>query len=200
MWSFWRLRSGSAFGGGGRTRSLFLWSRTRSRKSWWTRVSWPSSGWKVAASRWPSRTRTGSSLAGGEGFDVFAGPGDAGGADEDHLERAAGEFGFGVQDGGVDLAAVGVALDGDVEGSEGLLGRVGDVLCEQDDSGAGPEGRGLVNEVFENVEEAALLEELEHGGGLAAGHDEAVDSFEVGGEANQLRGGAKTRRVFAWAS
>ena len=30
-------------------------------------------------------------VAGGEGFDVGAGAGDAGGADEDHLERAAGE-------------------------------------------------------------------------------------------------------------
>ena len=103
-------------------------------------------------------------LAGGEGFDVFAGSGDAGGADEDHLQRAAGKFGFGLQDGGVDLAAVGVAFDGDVEGTEGLLSRVGDVGSEKDDSGAGPEGWGLVNEVFENVEEATLLEELEHGG------------------------------------
>ena len=130
-------------------------------------------------------------VAGGEGLDGGAGCGDARGADEDHLERAAGEFGFGLDDGGVDLASVGVTFDGDVEGGEGLLRGVGNVLRKQYDSGAGSEGGGLVNEVLEEVEEAALLEELEHGGGLAAGHDEAVQSFEIGGQSNQLRRGAQ---------
>ena len=60
-------------------------------------------------------------VAGGEGFDPGAGVGDAGGADEDHFERAAGEGGGGGEDGGVDLAAVGVALYGDVQGGEGAL-------------------------------------------------------------------------------
>ncbi len=31
------------------------------------------------------------------------------------------------------------------------------------------------------------LKEFEHGGGLAAGHDEAVDAFKVGWEADELR-------------
>ena len=39
----------------------------------------------------------GVAVAGGEGFDGGAGAGDARGADEDHLERAAGERGFGVR-------------------------------------------------------------------------------------------------------
>jgi len=38
----------------------------------------------------------------------------------------------------------------------------------------------------EDVEEAIALEKFEHGGGLPAGHDEAVDTFEVGGEADEL--------------
>jgi len=50
-------------------------------------------------------------------------------------------------------------------------------VAEQDYTGAGSKGRDLVNEVLEEVEEAALLEKPEHGGGFAAGHDEAVDEW-----------------------
>src|SRR5258708_30098493 len=90
-------------------------------------------------------------VAGGEGFDVWAGVGDAGGANEDHLEGAAFECCRGGEDGGVDLAAVGVALDGDVEGGEGFLRGVFYVLGEEDRAGAGAEGWRGVNERFESV-------------------------------------------------
>src|SRR5271156_1021357 len=60
-------------------------------------------------------------VAGGEDFDPGAGAGDAGGADEYHLKGAAGEFGWGGEDSGVDLTSVGVAFDRDVEGAEGDL-------------------------------------------------------------------------------
>ena len=63
-------------------------------------------------------------VAGGEDFDARAGEADARCADEDHLQRAAGECGFGGEDRGVDLAAVGVAFDGDIEGGERALRRV----------------------------------------------------------------------------
>ena len=53
-------------------------------------------------------------FAGGEDFDLGTCARDAGCADEDHLELRAGERGGLGEDGGVDLAAVGVALDGDV--------------------------------------------------------------------------------------
>src|SRR6266568_8005332 len=119
-------------------------------------------------------------VAGGEGFDLGTGAGDAGGADEDHLEWAALEFGGGGEDGGVDLAAVGVALDGDVECGEGFLRWVRDFFGEEDRAGAGAEGRGAADEGLEGVEEVVALEELEHGGGLAAGHDEAVDFWWAG--------------------
>ncbi len=81
-------------------------------------------------------------VAGGEGFDLRASASDARGADEDHLERAAGEFCRFGKDGGVDLAAVGVALDGDVEGCERFLWRVLYVFCEEDCAGAGAKGWG----------------------------------------------------------
>ena len=125
-------------------------------------------------------------FAGGKGFDSGTGAGDARGADEDHLQRAAGEFGIRVEDGGVDLAAVGVALDGDVEGVEGFLRGLGDVFGEEDDSGAGAEGGSGMDEGLEDVEEAALLKEFEHSGGFAAGHDEPVDAFEVRGETDEF--------------
>src|SRR5580693_2809361 len=99
----------------------------------------------------------GEAVAGGEGFDFGAGVSDARGADEDHLEWAAGEFGRLGEDGGVDLAAVGVALDGDVEGGERFLCGVFYVFGEEDRAGAGAEGRGGFDEGLESVEEAATL-------------------------------------------
>ena len=50
---------------------------------------------------------------------------------------------------------------------------------EQDGAGAGAEGGGGANPGLEDFEEAIALEEFEHGGGFAAGHDEAGDSIEV---------------------
>jgi len=133
----------------------------------------------------------GEAVAGGEGFDGGAGEADAGGTDEDHFERAAGEGGVGGEDGGVDLAAVGVAFDGDVEGGERALGRVFDVVGEQDGAGARAEGGSGADPGLENVEEAVALEEFEHGGGFAAGHDEAIylasGAVEFGGRADETR-------------
>ncbi len=97
----------------------------------------------------------GEAVASREGFDLRAGVGDARGTDEDHLERAALECCGGGEDGGVDLAAVGVALDGDVEGGEGFLGGILYVFCEEDCAGAGAEGGGGFDEGLEGVEEAA---------------------------------------------
>src|SRR5260370_42674205 len=58
-------------------------------------------------------------VAGGEGFDLGAGVGDAGGAGEDHLERAGREVGGGGEAGGGDPAAGGCDRDGGCEGCEG---------------------------------------------------------------------------------
>jgi hypothetical protein len=113
-------------------------------------------------------------VAGGEGLDLGPGAGDARGADEDHLEGGAGEFGGGGEDGGVDLAAVGVAFNGDVEGGEGDLRGILYVVREQDCARAGAEGGEGADQGSEGFEEAVALQEFEHGGGLAAGDDEAV--------------------------
>jgi hypothetical protein len=123
--------------------------------------------------------------AGGEGFDVGAEAADARGADEDLFERTTGEGGFGEEDGGVILAAVGVALDGDVEDTEGALGGVFYVAGEQDAAGAGAEDGFSTDEGVEGVVEAGALEVPEEGGGLAAGKDEGVERGELVGFANE---------------
>lgn len=56
--------------------------------------------------------------AAGENFYLGPDLGDFWGSDENHLQGGAREGGFGVQDGGVQLAAVGVALYGDVQGGK----------------------------------------------------------------------------------
>jgi hypothetical protein len=127
-------------------------------------------------------------VAGGEDFDLWAGGEDAGSADEDgfHLScwlvGIAGQGGIEREDGGVVLTAVGVALDGDVEETEAVLGGIADVFGEQDGSGAGAEDGFLLGEGLEGFEEPAFafpsLQEFEHGGGFAAGEDQAVERFE----------------------
>ena len=54
-------------------------------------------------------------IALGQHFNGRTGLGNAWGADEDHLQRAAGKLGFGSQNGRVDLAPVSVALHDGIE-------------------------------------------------------------------------------------
>ncbi len=122
----------------------------------------------------------GRAFALGEGLDCGAGAGDPRGADEDHLDGLVAERGLSLEDGGVDLASVGVALDGNVEGGERRLCRVENFRGEEDDSGAGAEGGFGADEGVEGGEEAVALEVLEEGGGFAAGKDDAVEVFEFG--------------------
>ena len=123
--------------------------------------------------------------------------GEARGADVDGFEGAAGE-GCGFEaDGGVVLAAVGVAFYGGVEDGEAALGRVEDLAGEEDGAGAGAEGGLGADEVLEEVVEAGAFEVLEEGGGFAAGEDEAVDEpfvfrvDEFGGVADEGGAGAE---------
>jgi hypothetical protein len=135
----------------------------------------------------PFADQDGKAVAAGQGFNLRSGVGDARGANEDHLERAALERCRDGEDAGVDLAAVGVALDRDVEGGEGFLCGVFYILCEQDRARTSAEGWRGFNERLESVEEAIALEEFEKGGGLASRDDEAVDIGEFVRGADELR-------------
>jgi len=130
-------------------------------------------------------------VAGGEGFNVGAGAGDAGGAYKDHLEWAAFEFCGLAEDGRVDLAAVGVALDGDIQGGEGFLRGVLYVFGEEDCAGTGAEGGRGFDEGLKGVEETTVLEEFEEGGGFAAGNDETIEISEFGWSADEFCGYAE---------
>lgn len=135
-------------------------------------------------------------VTGGEGFNVGAGMNDAGSADEDHLEWAAFEFcGLG-EDGRVDLAAVGVALDGDIQGGEGFLRGVLYVFGEEDCAGACAEGGRGFDEGLKGVEETTALEEFKEGSGFAAGNDETIEISEFGWSADEFCGHAEAGEGF----
>ena len=123
--------------------------------------------------------QNGRAIAGSEDLNVGTDPGDARRADEDHLERTAGKGGRGRENGGVDLPTIGVALDRDVEGAEGSLSWVLDVLRKQDAAGAGSEGGMVADEVGEGIVESVAFQVSQEGGGLAAGDDEAVEAGEL---------------------
>ncbi len=133
----------------------------------------------------------GASLANGDGRVVFAFGGDHldafsdvldfGGADEDHFDGLGGleaseKFAF--ADRAVDLAAVGIAPDADVEGAEAFLLRVFHFTGEKDCAGASTEGGFEADELFEFFE-SFLAEEFEECAGFAARDDESVDGVEL---------------------
>src|ERR1700723_4761862 len=84
--------------------------------------------------------QNGEAVAFGEDLDAVAGPDDAGCADVDHFQRAAGQPCVASVDGAVDLAAVSVTFDRRVQNAKALLRRVRDLGGEQNASGAGAEG------------------------------------------------------------
>jgi hypothetical protein len=157
---------------------------TDSTKRRWTR-------W-LADQRWEA-------VALSEHLDARAGLRDARGADEDHLQRAAGEGGLGGDDGGVDLAAVGVALDNGVEDAEAALRRVLDFTRQQNRSGAGAEDGLAGAELLQGLEEAVLLQEFEDGGGFAAGQHEAIQAGKLAGLAHFNGRGAGLGECFGMA-
>ena len=96
-------------------------------------------------------------------------------ANKYHLERIAMAVLVRLTDVRVELTALGVATNPDVERTEAFLSRVFDVLREQDRTGAGAE-RGLqTNEIAELLEKSAVLQKLEHGRRLAAGNHDAIE-------------------------
>ena len=127
----------------------------------------------------------GEAVALGEDVDTGSGLHDTRGADVDKFHGAAFEFCWRSLNGAVDLASVGVALDGGIEDGEALLRRVGDFFSKKDASGAGAERGACADKGLKAAEEAVSLEEFEKGGGFAAGDDESVDAVELLGLADK---------------
>ena len=105
----------------------------------------------MAASRFPWRTSTGKPSRRRQNFDLGAGLGDAGGADEHHLQRASGQgSGFG-ENRGIDLAAVGVALHHGVEGAQAALRGMAHFASQQNAPAQVPKtGRAAVNSLSDS--------------------------------------------------
>src|SRR5580704_7575247 len=118
------------------------------------------------------------SVAFGQGFDAFSDLLDARGADKNHLQRLFAQGGDSFEDGGVDLAAVSVALHGHVDGVQSLLVGVGNVLGQKDRASAGAECWLGVDELVEFLE-SVFTQQLQEGAGFASGDDQAVDIVEL---------------------
>ena len=131
----------------------------------------------------PCSTHTGSPLYWAS--TTLPGPhaADDGRADEDGFQVAAVRHGD-ARDAAVDLAAVGVALDGDVHQTEACLRGMRHFARQQNRAGAGAEDRLLLGEALERFGQVFLIEQLEHGGAFAAGDDQAVALFQVGNGAH----------------
>src|SRR5678816_3747129 len=111
-------------------------------------------------------------------FHIFADARDLRSANKDHLKGLTMAVLIGRTDVRVELTAVGVATNPDVERAEAFLCRVFDVLREQDRTGAGAK-RGLqTNEIAELLEESAVLQKLEHSRRLAAWNHDAIETIE----------------------
>src|SRR5439155_14873486 len=126
----------------------------------------------------------------GQGRDGGPEPADPRGPDEDHLERRAAvpQLGRARALEGLLLAAVGVALDGDIDESQRELRGTLDLARQQDQAGAGAEDRLARRvELLQRWHELPRVEQLEQGGALPAGHDEPLDLVELRGPAHLER-------------
>jgi hypothetical protein len=113
-------------------------------------------------------------------------------ANENHFDRIAAQFGaFACPDRAIDLPSVGVALDGDIEQAEVLLGRRQNVCGQQNRSGArAKDGFACRREIADACSHAFKLKELEHRGAFTTRHDEAVDPLKLLGMSDKTGGNA----------
>jgi hypothetical protein len=109
---------------------------------------------------------------------------DDGAADKNHFERLVGEGARAEENVARELATVTVAQNGHVEEFEGVLRGIFDVSGEQNGARAGAEDSVLFRKFADGAVQAFFLEELELGGGFAAGEDQTVAGFEVGNGAD----------------
>src|SRR5579863_1046446 len=131
--------------------------------------------------------------------NTYAGAGapDDGRADEDrfHVSRARSLLKIGgrldVRDLAVDLSPVGITLDSEVDGAKAFLRRVAHFLRQKNSSRAGSEDWLLTRELTQRFVEIHEVDELEHGGALAAWYHQAVDVLQLRCGADEDRLGAR---------
>src|SRR5271157_5461759 len=119
-----------------------------------------------------------------QNFNPFTDAFNARRANEDHLQRIAAQRAGSLDNAGVDLAPIRVAADCDIDRIETRLIRILHLFGQHDRARASAEGRLAVHELVK-LSEASLVEQLEEGGGLAAGDHQAVNFVELLGLAHQ---------------
>ena len=129
----------------------------------------------------------------GQGFHPRPNFDNTRGTNKDHLQRSAGKAGFHDLDAGVDLPAVGVALDHCIKKTQASLGGIADLAGQQNGSGTGTEDRPGPAKFLQSLKEVALFQEFEHRGRFAAGQHEAVDLRKLFRLANFVGLGARFR-------
>jgi hypothetical protein len=113
---------------------------------------------------------------------------DLGSTDENHFDGSAAEKAF--ADGAVNLAAVGVAADGNVDCAQAGLGWIPDFFGQQNCAGAGAEAGLGVDERFKFFK-SGFAEKLEESAGFSAGDDQAVNFIELLGLSDEHDVGAE---------
>ena len=111
-------------------------------------------------------------------FDLWSELFEAGCAYENHFQEIPAERGSLVDDVAIELSAVGVAPDGDVEDTEPALRRIEDVARQQDGACAGPK-RGFHLHEIEQLLETFFTEQVQERGGFATGDDERFDLVKL---------------------
>ena len=111
----------------------------------------------------------------GQNFDAFAYAGNLRSADENHFEGRSTEFAL--ADGTVDLPAIRIAANIDVERPQAGLFGVFHLRSEQNRAGTSAEGRFNSYKLLE-FGEARLSQQFEKRARLASGDDEPVDVIQ----------------------
>jgi hypothetical protein len=109
---------------------------------------------------------------------------DDGAANKNHFEGLIGETTRTEENVARELATVTVAENGHVEEFEGVLHGIFDLSGKQNGAGAGAEDSVLFGKFADGLVQAFFPEELELGGGFAAGEDQTVARVELGNRAD----------------
>ena len=100
------------------------------------------------------------------------------GANKNHFQRITAEFCRLGDNMAVELAAVGVAANADVEYAQSLLRRIENIAGKQNGAGAGAKGRLSLDEITQLLK-PIFAEQFEECGGFAAGDDQRGDLVEL---------------------
>jgi len=118
-------------------------------------------------------------IALGQYLNARAGGDDARSANENHLQRSAGQRGLRGQDGGVDLAAVGIALDDCIQHSQGALRWIENLARQQNRSGAGAEDRLAAAVLLQSLKKKVFFQKPENRGRFAAWQNQPIQPDEL---------------------